>query len=177
MVEPVIATVLLIALSGWCALHCVLVIAGRRYAERRLEAAEIVMALAMVAMLVPAFDPLPPAVWAALLTAAAVWPVLLLAGSAGRAGSLRHCLHHVLGAAAMAALVLSTAPGAQGHHHAGAAVPRWMLLALAGYFLAYVARGARAVLVRPAGGSEPALVAARRTVMATGMFYMLVAMG
>ncbi|MFJ3791384.1 DUF5134 domain-containing protein [Kitasatospora sp. NPDC090091] len=210
-----IATALLIALTGWCAVHCALVIAGRRCADRRLEVTEIVMALAMVAMMAPAFDPLPQVVWAALLAASAAWPALLLVGRVGRmrrvggagrpggvgrhhhpalAGTWHHYPHHVLSAAAMAALVLSMAPA---HHHAGggaahagteATVPEWALLALAAYFLVYAARGAGAMLPRPIAGvrltsarqpvvlTSPGLVAARRTVMATGMFYMLVGM-
>lgn len=177
MQEPVIATALLITLTGWCAVHCVLVIAGRRCPDRRLEATEIVMALAMVAMMAPAFDPLPNVLWAALLAASAVWPALLLAERVGHhsgsasAGTWHHYPHHVLSAAAMAALMLFMAPA---HHHAGggaphvgthAAVPEWTLLTLAAYFLGYAVCGVGSLLPRPAAGvrlvsaSEPVLLA------------------
>ncbi|MBV2154876.1 DUF5134 domain-containing protein [Kitasatospora sp. SUK 42] len=200
MQEPVIATALLIALTGWCAVHCVFVVAGRRYADRRLEVTEFVMALAMAAMMAPAFDPLPHVLWAALLAASAAWPALLLAGRVGRhrhsasAGTWQHYPHHVLSAAALAALALFMAPA---HHHSGGgaaygtheAMPEWALCMLAAYFLAHAAWGAGALLRRPASGvrptsarapvvtASPGLIAARRTVMAIGMFYMLVGMG
>ncbi|MFF0295205.1 DUF5134 domain-containing protein [Kitasatospora sp. NPDC004614] len=200
MREPVIATALLIALTGWCAVHGVSGIAAGRCADRRLEAAEIVMALAVVAMTAPAFDPLPQGLWAALLAASAAWPVRRSPAPAGRhqerhavpPGAWAHYAHHVVGASAMAALAV-----APKHHHAGgsgvqaahAAVPAWTLLLLATYFLGYAAVGVAALLLpRPATGRHPArdrapgppallrLVSARRTVMAIGMFYMLVGM-
>ncbi|MFF0390600.1 DUF5134 domain-containing protein [Kitasatospora sp. NPDC004615] len=201
MREPVIATALLIALTGWCAVHGVSGIAAGRCADRRLEAAEIVMALAVVAMMAPAFDPLPQGLWAALLAASAAWPVRRSPAPAGRhqerhavpPGAWAHHAHHVVGASAMAALAV-----APKHHHAGgtgvhqaahAAVPAWTLLLLATYFLGYAAVGVAALLLpRPAMGRHPArdrapgppallrLVSARRTVMAIGMFYMLVGM-
>ncbi|MFF8772966.1 DUF5134 domain-containing protein [Kitasatospora sp. NPDC015120] len=202
MLEPVIVTVLLIALTGWCAVHCALVIAGRRCADRRLELTEIVMALAMVAMMAPALDPLPQAVWSALLAACAAWSALLLLGRAGRdghasragPGGWQHYPHHALSAAAMAVLVLPLAPA---HHHArgaahpgAAAVPEWTLLALAAYFLAHAACGAGAMLPRPADAARhagarplfgpaapsPRLAAARQSVMSIGMVYMLLGM-
>ncbi|MEV0535561.1 DUF5134 domain-containing protein [Kitasatospora sp. NPDC050463] len=200
MHEPVIATALLIALTGCCTVHCVLVVVGRGCPDRRLEPTEIVMALAMVGMMAPAFDPLSPVLWAALLTASVFWPTLLLVGRLLRhprsafAGAWSHYPHHLLSAAAMAALVLCTAPA---HQHAGggaahggvsSALPQWALLALAAYFLGYAVGGAGSLLPRPAAGARltrvggPAvltssgLVAARRTVMAMGMFYMLLAM-
>ncbi|WP_395292223.1 DUF5134 domain-containing protein [Kitasatospora hibisci] len=196
-----IATALLIALTGFCTVHCVLVVVGRGCPDRRLEPAEIVMGLAMVGMMAPAFDPLSPVLWAALLTASVVWPTLLLAGRLGRhprtafEGTWSHYPHHVLSAAVMAALVLCVAPA---HQHAGggaahggvvSTVPEWALLALAAYFLGYAVRGVGSLLPRPAAGARltraggPAvltssgLVSARRTVMAMGMFYMLLAMG
>ncbi|MFB7469705.1 DUF5134 domain-containing protein [Kitasatospora sp. NPDC056184] len=201
MHEPVIATALLIALAVCCTVHCVLVVVGRGCPDRRLEPAEIVMALAMAGMMAPAFDPLSPALWAALLTASVLRPTLLLVSRLCRrprsafAGTWRHYPHHLLSAAAMAALVLCTAPahqhagGGAAHAGVGSAVPAWALLALAAYFLGYAVRGAGSLLPRPAadgarptGAGGPAaltssgLVAARRTVMAMGMFYMLLAM-
>ncbi|MER7708115.1 DUF5134 domain-containing protein [Kitasatospora sp. NPDC097605] len=200
MHEPVIATALLIALTACCTVHCVLGAVGRGCPDRRLEPSEIVMALAMAGMMAPAFDPLSPVLWAALLAASVVRPALLLAGRLCRrprtafAGAWGHYPHHVLSAAAMAALVLWTEPahrhagGAAAHGAAASAAPQWALLALAGYFLLYAVRAAGSLLPRPAAGArltrvgEPAvlassgLVAARRTVMAVGMFYMLLAM-
>ncbi|WP_380283200.1 DUF5134 domain-containing protein [Kitasatospora purpeofusca] len=205
MHEPVIATALLIALTGCCTVHCVLVVVGRGCPDRRLEPTEIVMALAMVGMMAPAFDPLPPALWAALLAASVVRPALLLVRRLCRhprsafAGGWSHYPHHVLSAAAMAALVLCAAPahqhagGGAAHGGVGSAVPQWALLALAAYFLGYAVRGAGSLLPRPATDAGPTraggpatltpsslastgLVAARRTVMAVGMFYMLLAM-
>ncbi|MER6394927.1 DUF5134 domain-containing protein [Kitasatospora sp. NPDC001603] len=166
MQEPVIATALLIALTGWCAVHCALAAAGRGCPDRRLEPIEFVTALAMVAMVAPAADPLPRVLWAALLAAAAAWPALLLAGRMGRhhrsapIGALRHYPHHILSAAVMAALVLLMAPA---QHHAGAGhtggshapVPEWVLLALVAYFLVHAARGAGTLLPRPAAGGRP----------------------
>ncbi|MFJ8441690.1 DUF5134 domain-containing protein [Kitasatospora griseola] len=204
MREPVIATALLIALTGWCVLHGVSGIAGGRCADRRLEAAEIVMALAVVAMMAPAFDPLPQGLWAALLVASAAWPARRRPARAGRhqdrdpvpSGARAHYAHHVVGASAMAALAV-----APKHHHTGgaggtgvheavhAAVPAWTLFLLAAYFLAYAAVGVASLLLpRPAADPRSALdrafgplaplrlVSARRTVMAIGMFYMLVGM-
>ncbi|MFE6871403.1 DUF5134 domain-containing protein [Kitasatospora sp. NPDC057692] len=202
MHEPVIAAALLIALAACCTVHCVvLVVVGRGCPDRRLEPAEIVMALSMAGMMAPAFDPLPPALWAALLTASVLRPTLLLAGRLCRrprsafAGPWSHYPHHVLSAAAMAALVLCTAPahqhagGGAVHGSVGSAVPAWTLLLLAAYFLGYAVRGAGSWLPRPAAGGAPltgaggpaaltssGLVSARRTVMAVGMFYMLLAM-
>ncbi|MEU1506320.1 DUF5134 domain-containing protein [Kitasatospora sp. NPDC005748] len=170
MQEPVIATALLIALTGWCAVHCALAAAGRGCPDRRLEPIEFVTALAMVAMVAPAADPLPRVLWAALLAAVTAWPALLLAGRMGRhhrsapIGALRHYPHHILSAAVMAALVLLMAPA---QHHAGtghtggghggghAAVPEWVLLALVAYFLVHAARGAGTLLPRPAAGGRP----------------------
>ncbi|GGQ64510.1 DUF5134 domain-containing protein [Kitasatospora griseola] len=201
MREPVIATALLIALTGWCVLHGVSGIAGGRCADRRLEAAEIVMALAVVAMMAPAFDPLPQGLWAALLAASAAWPARRRPARAGRhhdgdpasPGARAHYAHHVVGASAMAALAVAPKhrhTGGSGVHEAvHAAVPAWTLFLLAAYFLAYAAVGVASLLLpRPTTGRYPALdrgpgppaplrlVSARRTVMAIGMFYMLVGM-
>ncbi|WP_327673991.1 DUF5134 domain-containing protein [Kitasatospora sp. NBC_00458] len=167
MQEPVIATALLIALTGWCAAHCALVV-GRRCPDRRLEPTEIVMALAMVAMMAPAFDPLPRVSWACLLAAAAAWPALLLARRvahrprAALNGGWFHYPHHILGAAAMAVLMAATAPahhhsaGGSAHSGAHAAVPEWALLALAAYFLGHAVCGTGALLPRAASGFGPA---------------------
>ncbi|PJN28094.1 hypothetical protein CG736_07925 [Kitasatospora sp. CB02891] len=196
-----IATALLIALTGWCVLHGVSGIAGGRCADRRLEAAEIVMALAVVAMMAPAFDPLPQGLWAALLAASAAWPARRRPARAGRhhdgdpasPGARAHYAHHVVGASAMAALAVAPKHGHTGgsgvHEAVHAAVPAWTLFLLAAYFLAYAAVGVASLLLpRPTTGRYPApdcgpgplaplrLVSARRTVMAIGMFYMLVGM-
>ncbi|MDN5858212.1 MAG: DUF5134 domain-containing protein [Pseudonocardia sp.] len=149
--------VLLAAACALAGLYFVWQLATRRRAASS-ASVHAVMAAGMVAMFVPAADPLPAVVWAGVFLLVGVW----YAAAAIRAGSLQgEPGHHMVGAGAMlfmlvghashhthAAPVASAAGGGQHAQHAAAAAAgaggglaaTAVALALAAWFIADIVR-------------------------------------
>ncbi|SFD07414.1 DUF5134 domain-containing protein [Streptomyces aidingensis] len=164
-------------MAGLCALvggYCLFAMGRGAPRRRPVAGLQALMGLGMAAMAVPAGDAAPPpAVFAVLFTAAALWAAALR-----RAGA-RHRAHHGLEAAAMVYMSLAM-PAAGGHQHGTGAggVPLLTVLLLA-YFAGYALAGARHLLPAPAAGGpppardSPEVGAACRLALALVMFTML----
>ncbi|MGY1452745.1 DUF5134 domain-containing protein [Streptomyces sp. SS8] len=130
---------MLVVLCGAVGVYCLRQTRGGTPGQRREAAGEAVMGLGMAVMALPAsaVDPLPPAVFAALFGAAAVYGLALVLFD----GEHRlHHLHHTVGALAMLhmALAMSAAP-AHGHHAAAPSAQPAPTAELTGALLVYFA--------------------------------------
>ncbi|WIY07197.1 DUF5134 domain-containing protein [Amycolatopsis mongoliensis] len=176
----------LTAVFAALALPCVLRLVRLDYARlghgvRHGDLAELLLVVAMVAMLSPVGGPIPAAGWQAVLVLTAGW--FAVAWWRGRTG----CAHHALSAAAMFYMVTAMP-------HGGMARGPWLTMspmdsrlalplvavAAAGYFVVdAVWSGALALRTAPTVGSDPgagqASRAICRAVMGAGMGYMLLA--
>lgn len=165
----------------------------------------LLMAAGMVAMFLPAVDPLPNLVWIVLFVVSGAWLITALPRSADGvfASGQGHRLHPVIGCAAMVYMFLTmgtpapppavTAMGAGSvvlaHDHGGGASGGVILgpltVAFALYFLAHAVWSARRAMqvrsVASSGGPAPSLSASRPAaaadvVMGAGMVYMFAMM-
>jgi hypothetical protein len=177
----------LTAVFAALALPCLLRLARLDYVRlghgvRNGDLAELLLVVAMAAMLSPVGGPIPAAGWQAVLVLTAGW--FAVAGWRGGSG----CVHHALSAAAMCYMV--TAMPHEGMTHgpwltmsamdasARLALP-FVAVAAAAYFVVdaawtgvLVVRGSTAVSM---SGSGQASRAVCRTVMGAGMGYLLLA--
>lgn len=176
----------LTALFAVLALPCVLRLVRLDYGRlghgvRHGDLAELLLVVAMVAMLSPVGGPIPAAGWQAVLVLTAGW--FAAAWWRGRTG----CAHHALSAVAMLYMVTAMP-------HAGMVHGPWLTMstmdarvalpvvavAAAGYFVADAAWSG-ALVVRGSGaaaaqaGSGHASRAVCRAVMGAGMGYLLLA--
>lgn len=171
---------LLTAVFAALALPCVRRLVRLDYPSRGVrngDLADLLLLLAMVAMLSPVGGPIPMAGWQALLVLTAAW--FGVAWWRGRGSAHPPCGHHAVSALAML-YMLSAMPGT-GHGPwltmSTMDLKAWPLVALAAgaYFVFDAARtGVVAVRTAPA----PAGVGSRafcRTVMGAGMGYLLFA--
>ncbi len=174
----------LTAVFAALALPCVLRLARLDYARlgpgvRHGDLAELLLVVAMVAMLSPVGGPIPAAGWQAVLALTAGW--FAVAWWRGGPG----CAHHALSAAAMLYMVTAMP-------HAGMDHGPWLTMATmdsrlalplvavaaAGYFVLDAAwSGVLAVRGSPVAGPAPGRTsrALCRTVMGAGMGYLLLA--
>ena len=163
-------------------LPCVLRLVRLDYARlghgvRHGDLAELLLVVAMVAMLSPVGGPIPAAGWQAVLALTAGW--FAVAWARGGAG----CAHHALSAAAMFYMVTAMPHDGMSHGpwltmstmDARLALPL-VAVAAAGYFVVDAARtgvlAIRGVVVTSAGGASRAVC---RAAMGAGMGYMLLA--
>jgi hypothetical protein len=173
----------LTAVFAALALPCVLRLVRLDYARlshgvRHGDLAELLLVVAMVAMLSPVGGPIPAAGWQAVLVLTAGW--FAVAWWRGRTG----CAHHALSAASM--LYMVTAMPHDGMTHgpwltmstmdARLALPV-VAVAAAGYFVIDAARTGVLVVRAPAVTAESghASRAMCRAVMGAGMGYLLLA--
>ncbi|MEV6627033.1 DUF5134 domain-containing protein [Amycolatopsis sp. NPDC051106] len=173
----------LTAVFAALALPCVLRLVRLDYQRlgpgvRHGDLAELLLVVAMVAMLSPVGGPIPAAGWQAVLVLTAGW--FAVAWWRNRA-----CAHHALSAAAMLYMVTAMPHGGTAHGpwltmatmDARLALPL-VAVAAAGYFVLDAAR-AGVLVVRgsavAAGGPGQASRAVCRAVMGAGMGYMLLA--
>ncbi|MFI5612212.1 DUF5134 domain-containing protein [Amycolatopsis sp. NPDC051903] len=187
MSGPQLLAWLLTAVFALLALPCVLRLVRLDYARlghglRHADLAELLLVIAMVAMLSPVGGPIPAAGWQAIFVLTAAW--FGFAWWRGRRQAhTASCGHHALSAAAMLYMVTAMPHGGMAHGpwltmstmETGLAVP---LLAIvgAGYFLVDAAwSGVTAVRTR--GVAAPGLTSRTvcRAVMGAGMGYVLLA--
>jgi uncharacterized protein DUF5134 len=163
------------------ALPCVLRLVRLDYARlgagvRHGDLAELLLVIAMVAMLSPIGGPIPAAGWQAVLVLTAGWFAAAWWRGAG-------CAHHALSAAAMLYMVTAMPHGGTAHgpwltmstmDPSGRLALPLIAVAAAGYF---VIDAAWAGVVAVRGAFEPGHVsrAVCRAVMGAGMGYMLLA--
>lgn len=183
----------LTAVVAVLALPCVLRLVRLDYARlghgvRNGDLAELLLVVAMVAMLSPVGGPIPAAGWQAVLALTAGW--FAVAWWRGGAG----CAHHALSAAAMLYMVTAMPHGAMDHRpgltvstmDSTARLTLPLVALAAGYFVLDAARTgvlalrgspvASAGLGAEAGaGAGQASRAVCRAVMGAGMGYMLLA--
>ncbi|MET8852176.1 DUF5134 domain-containing protein [Amycolatopsis sp. NPDC004625] len=177
----------LTAVFAALALPCVLRLVRLDYARlghgvRHGDLAELLLVVAMVAMVSPVGGPIPAAGWQAVLALTAGW--FAVAWWRGQA-----CLHHALSAAAMVYMVTAMPHAAMDHGpwltmatmDARLALPL-VAVAAAGYFVLDAAwsgvlavRGAPGADSGSAPGSGQASRAVCRTAMGAGMGYLLLA--
>ncbi|MEV6898241.1 DUF5134 domain-containing protein [Amycolatopsis sp. NPDC051372] len=190
MSAPVLVAWLLTAVFAVLALPCVLRLVRLDYARlgsgvRNADLAELLLVVAMVAMISPAGGPIPAAGWQAVFVLTAAWFGFAWWRGRGQAHAAHAsgCGHHALSAAAM--LYMVTAMPHDGMVHGPwltmssmdvrLAVP---LLAVLGavYFVADAARSG-VVAVRTRGAAAPGLTSRTvcRAVMGAGMGYLLLA--
>ncbi|MEW2504574.1 DUF5134 domain-containing protein [Amycolatopsis sp. NPDC047767] len=187
MSAPVLVAWLLTAVFAVLVLPCVLRLVRLDYARlgsgvRHADLAELLLVVAMVAMISPVGGPIPAAGWQAVFVLTAAWFGFAWWRGRGQAHT-SGCGHHALSAAAMLYMV-SAMP------HGGMAHGPWLtmssmdtrlalpLLAVAGavYFVADAARSG-VVAVRIRGAAAPGLTSRTvcRAVMGAGMGYLLLA--
>ncbi|WP_326569800.1 DUF5134 domain-containing protein [Amycolatopsis rhabdoformis] len=185
MSTPVLVAWLLTAVFAVLALPCVLRLVRLDYARlgtgvRNADLAELLLVVAMVAMISPVGGPIPAAGWQAVFALTAAW--FGFAWWRGRRQA-SGCAHHALSAAAMLYMVTAMP-------HDGMAHGPWLtmssmdtrlalpVLAVAGavYFVADAARSG-VVAVRTRSGAAPGLTSRTvcRAVMGAGMGYLLLA--
>lgn len=164
-------------------------------ATRTGDVAELLLVVAMVAMLSPIGGPIPAAGWEAIFLLAGGWfAVAWWRGrnghAAGHGSAHGQCAHHVLSAVAMLYMLVAmpqTGDMAAMHgpwlsmpemlSHGRLAWPIIAILAAAYFVVDGVRSGVLAVRTAPSGAVLPGLTsrAACRAVMGVGMGYMLVA--
>ncbi|VVJ16922.1 Uncharacterised protein [Amycolatopsis camponoti] len=173
----------LTAVFATLALPCVLRLVRLDYARlgspvRHGDLAELLLVIAMVAMLSPVGGPIPAAGWQAVLVLTTGW--FAVAWWRGRTG----CAHHALSAAAMLYMVTAMPHTAMAHgpwltmgSSARLALPL-VAVAAAGYFVLDAARTGVLAVRGSAVMSDGAGQASRavcRVVMGAGMGYLLLA--
>lgn len=182
----------LTAVVAVLALPCVLRLVRLDYARlgpgvRNGDLAELLLVVAMAAMLSPVGGPIPAAGWQAVLALTAGW----FAVAWWRHGA--DCAHHALSAAAMLYMITAMPPGARGHGQGplmSTMDPALRLtlpvvaVAAAGYFVLDAARtGVLMVRKSPGASAGPGAGvgagqtsrAVCRAVMGAGMGYLLLA--
>ncbi len=122
----------------------------RAYVRREDDAAEVLMSLGMLAMLLPGGWPIPRTGWLAVFGLAAV--ALAVSWIRGRDVIAccvpSQCGHHLLGSIAMLLMLAAMAGHSAGHGHAMATASGPVLSAAAGIATAYFAVDVGACLVR-----------------------------
>ncbi|ONK16188.1 DUF5134 domain-containing protein [Streptomyces sp. MP131-18] len=147
---------LLAALCGGTGGYCLLGVRGGPSRVRQAAAVEAVMGLGMALMATPAAGAphLPPAAFAVLFGAAAVWAAVLLAAGTAHQG------HHVLEGLAMVYMAVAMAADTPAHAgHGPGGVPA-VTAALLVYFALYALRTGPRLLPAAAGSGGPGGVAA-----------------
>ncbi|WP_037304010.1 DUF5134 domain-containing protein [Amycolatopsis orientalis] len=186
MSGPVFVAWTLTAVFAALALPCVLRLVrldyrGQGAAVRNGDLAELLLVVAMVAMLSPVGGPIPAAGWQAVLVLTAGW--FAVAWWKGRRSGHAACGHHAVSAAAMLFMV-TFMPHSEVSHGpwlvmsgAGAAPALWLSVvfgAVAAYFAVDAVRaGVLAARGEPGAGEVSRRVC--RSVMGLGMGYMLLA--
>ncbi|MGW4488159.1 DUF5134 domain-containing protein [Amycolatopsis sp. NPDC004368] len=186
MTTPVLLAWLLTAVFAVLALPCVLRLVRLDYARlgsgvRHGDLAELLLVVAMVAMISPVGGPIPAAGWQAVFALTAAW--FGFAWWRGRGGGVPGCGHHALSAAAM--LYMVTAMPHDGMTHGPWLTMSSMdtrlalpVLAVLGavYFVADAARSG-VVALRLREGATPGSTSRTvcRAVMGAGMGYLLLA--
>ncbi|GAA5112317.1 DUF5134 domain-containing protein [Haloechinothrix salitolerans] len=123
----------------------------RVHVRREDEAAEVLMSLGMLAMLLPTGWPIPRSGWLALFALAAV--VLAVAWVRGRRETAccvpSQCGHHLLGSVAMLLMLAAMAGHSAGHGHGVQSAPgNPVLIVAAGVVVAYFAIDVGVCVVR-----------------------------
>ncbi|MPY99102.1 MAG: DUF5134 domain-containing protein [Actinophytocola sp.] len=145
-----VALVLIAAFAAVRLAHAHPASALRAYVRREDDAAEVLMSLGMLAMLLPAGWPIPRTGWLAVFALAAV----VLAVSWVRRRDVDACCvpsqcgHHLLGSIAMLLMLAAMAGHSGGHGHDMAPASGPALIAAAGIGAAYFAIDVGACLVR-----------------------------
>ncbi|WP_020671772.1 DUF5134 domain-containing protein [Amycolatopsis nigrescens] len=191
MHTPVVVGWLLTAVFLLITLPCVRRLSSFQYGQpgqsvRGHDVADLMLAVAMVAMVSPVGGPIPAAGWLAVLGAAALW--FLCTGLRARETreTRSQALHHAVSALAMCYLVAAMPHGGHGPWlnmstmdvsgdvSGGMAWP--VVAVLTGYFAVDAVRHGL-LAVRPGPSSSPGFVsrAVFRSVMGLGMGYMFVA--
>lgn len=169
-----VALVLIAMLAAARLTHAHPASALRPYIRREDEAAEVLMSLGMLAMLLPVGWPIPRAGWLAVFALAAV--VLAVTWIRGRRDDSccvpSQCGHHLLGSLAMLLMLAAMAGHSAGHGGHGApqqAVADPVLATVSGVAVAYFAFDVGACLVRGRArpGSALPLVLRQRTRLTT----------
>lgn len=184
---PLLLAWLLTGVFALLTLSCVLRLVRLDYARlgqdlRQADLAELLLVVAMVAMVSPIGGPIPAAGWQAVLVLTAAWFGFAWWRGRGQAPTAG-CGHHAISAAAM--LYMVTAMPHDGMVHGpwltmptmatGPALPLVAIVS-AGYFLVDAARSGVAA-VRTRGVGAPGLTSRKvyRAVMGAGMGYVLLA--
>ncbi|MDT0347174.1 DUF5134 domain-containing protein [Streptomyces litchfieldiae] len=170
---------LVAALCGTAGAYCLWRARAPAARGRQAAAVEAVMGLGTALMAVPAtaVPAPPPAAFAVLFSATALWSAALLAAGAA------HQAHHVVEGLAMVYMAVAMAGGAPAHaEHPPGGVPL-LTGALLAYFAGYALRSGPRLLpaapggagAGPAGHAEPLpeVAVACRLALALGMFAML----